>query len=313
ENIIHKDINPSNIILNPASGVLKFIGFGISTQLSKQHLTLKSPDVLEGTLAYISPEQTGRMNRDLDYRTDFYSLGATFYELFTGVVPFATTNAMELVHCHVAKQPKPPIQINPDLPDTISNLILKLLEKTAEARYQSAWGIKADLKQCLKQLETTGQIEPFSLAGFDLSEKFNISQKLYGRENELKILHDAFDRVSFKGDSAKSQGQPEIMLVTGYSGIGKSVLVKEIYKSLAGKQGYLITGKFDQLQRNIPYSAMINAFGELVQQLLTESEVQIAKWKEKLLIALESNGQIIIDVLPEIKFIIGPQPEVPKV
>ncbi|MCP4703909.1 MAG: AAA family ATPase, partial [candidate division Zixibacteria bacterium] len=148
---------------------------------------------------------------------------------------------------------------------------------------------------------------------FDLSEKFTISQKLYGRENEIKILNDAFERVSFIEDGVGSQGQPEMMLVTGYSGIGKSALVKEIYKSLAEKRGYFITGKFDQLQRNIPYSAIINAFGELVQQLLTESEVQIAQWKERLLIALESNGQIIIDVLPEIKFIIGLQPEVSKI
>ncbi|MCP4703111.1 MAG: serine/threonine protein kinase, partial [candidate division Zixibacteria bacterium] len=158
QNIIHKDINPSNIILNPASGVIKIAGFGICTQLSKQHISLKNTGVLEGTLAYMSPEQTGRMNRDLDYRSDFYSLGATFYELFTGVVPFVTTDALEIVHCHIAKQPTPPIQINPDLPATVSNIILKLLEKTAEGRYQSAWGLKVDLEQCLKQWQKTGKI-----------------------------------------------------------------------------------------------------------------------------------------------------------
>jgi hypothetical protein len=222
------------------------------------------------------------MNRALDYRTDFYSLGATFYELFTGVVPLATTDAMELVHCHIAKQPKPPIQINLDLPPVISNIIMKLLEKNAEARYQSAWGLKADLEQCLKQWQTTGQIEHFPLAAFDLSEQFHIPQKLYGRDHEIKTLLAAFERVTIKGNGARMQGKAEMMLVAGYSGIGKSVLVKEIYKSLAEKRGYFITGKFDQLQRNIPYSAIVNAFSELVQQLLTETEAQLAQWKHKL-------------------------------
>ncbi len=302
QNIIHKDINPSNIILNPNTKVLKIIDFGISTQFSKQHLTLKNPDVLEGTLAYMSPEKTGRMNRALDYRTDFYSLGATFYELFTGIVPFESTDAMELVHCHIAKQPTPPDQINPDLPSAISNIILKLLEKTAEARYQSAWGIKADLKECKLQFAKTGKISHFSLAQKDLSDRFQIPQKLYGREPEIDTLLAAFERVA--------SGKAEIMLVAGYSGIGKSVLVKEIYRSLTKKQGYFISGKFDQYLRNIPYSAVVNAFKELVQLLLTENEQQLSVWKEKLLTALGPNGQVIIDVLPEIEWIIGPQPAV---
>jgi PAS domain S-box-containing protein len=304
QNIIHKDINPSNFILNPNTGVLKIIDFGISTQFSKQHLRLTNPEVLEGTLAYMSGEQTGRMNRALDYRTDFYSLGATFYELFTGIVPFESTDAMQLVHCHIAKQPTPPHQINPDLPKAISNLILKLLEKTAEARYQSAWGIKTDLQECQLQLANHGTIEPFALAQQDISERFQISQKLYGREPEIDTLVAAFERVA--------SGTAEMMLVTGYSGIGKSVLVKEIYKSLSEKQGYFISGKFDQFQRNIPYSALVNAFSELVQQLLTENEAQLSVWKQKLLSALGPNGQVIIDVLPEIEWIIGVQPAVPE-
>ncbi len=304
QNIIHKDINPSNIILNPNTGVLKIIDFGISTQLSKQYLTLKNPEVLEGTLAYMSPEQTGRMNRALDYRTDFYSLGATFYELFTGKVPFESTDAMELVHCHIAKQPTPPHQINPDLPRAISNIIMKLLEKTAEARYQSAWGIKADLQECKLQFAKTGKISHFSLAQKDISDRFQIPQKLYGRESEIDTLVAAFERVA--------SGKAEMMLVAGYSGIGKSVLVKEIYKSLSEKQGYFIAGKFDQFQRNIPYSAVVNAFKELAQQLLTEKERCLLLWKEKLGAALGPNGQVIIDVIPEIELIIGKQPPVPK-
>ncbi|MEN8218006.1 MAG: serine/threonine-protein kinase PknK [Pseudomonadota bacterium] len=302
QNIIHKDINPSNIILNPSSGVLKIIDFGISTQFSKQHLTLKNPDMLEGTLAYMSPEQTGRMNRALDYRSDFYSLGATFYELFTGKVPFESKDAMELVHCHIAKQPKPPSQINPDLPPAISNIILKLLEKTAEARYQSAWGIKADLEQLQENLPGFKNLAglDFEIAQKDISARFQIPQKLYGRESEIDTLLSAFERVA--------NGKTEILLIAGYSGIGKSVLVKEIYKSLTGR--YFISGKFDQYQRNIPYSAL--AFKELVRQLLTESETQLRQWKDRILTALGPNGQVIIDVLPEMELIIGKQPKVPQ-
>ncbi|RKZ36254.1 MAG: hypothetical protein DRQ49_18245, partial [Gammaproteobacteria bacterium] len=306
QNIIHKDINPSNIILNPTIGLLKIIDFGISTQFSKQHLTLKNPDVLEGTLAYMSPEQTGRMNRALDYHTDFYSLGVTFYELFTGKVPFESKDAMELVHCHIAKQPTPPNQINSELPIALSNIIIKLLEKTAEARYQSAWGLKADLEKLQENLPCRKDLAglDFELAQHDISDRFQIPQKLYGRESEIETLQSAFERVA--------SGKAEIMLVAGYSGIGKSVLVKEIYRSLTQKQGYFISGKFDQFQRNIPYSAVVNAFKELAQQLLTESETQLAQWREKLLTALGPNGQVIIDVLPEIELIIGKQPPAPQ-
>ena len=310
QNIIHKDINPSNIILNPNTKVLKIIDFGISTQFSKQHMTLKNPEVLEGTLAYMSPEQTGRMNRVLDYRTDFYSLGATFYKLFTGIVPFDTTDAMELVHCHIAKQPVPPCKLRNfskngvSGQEMVSNIIMKLLEKTADARYQSAWGIKADLQTCQVAMQKTGTVETFTLAQKDISDRFQIPQKLYGREHEIDTLRSAFERVV--------SGKAEIMLVAGYCGIGKSVLVKEIYKSLTEKKGYFITGKFDQFQRNIPYSAIVNAFKELVQQLLTESETQLTQWKERINTALGPNGQVIIDILPEIELIIGKQPAVPQ-
>jgi len=312
------------LIVNPTTGVVKIIDFGISTQLSRQHLALKNPAVLEGTLAYMSPEQTGRMNRALDYRSDFYSLGATFYELFTGQLPFETTDAMELVHCHIAKQPTPPHQINPDLPPILSQIIFKLLEKTAEARYQSAWGLKADLEKLQEKLlhpqyltnlssEKVQEYLPgfknfanlqFKLGQQDICEHFQISQTLYGRETEINTLLAAFERVA--------RGTAEIMLIAGYSGIGKSVLVKEIYQSLTEKQGYFIRGKFDQFQRNIPYSAVIDAFKQLVQQLLTENEQQLLVWQEKLLAALTPNGQIIIDVLPEIEWIIGQQPPVPQ-
>ncbi|MDY7014429.1 MAG: serine/threonine-protein kinase PknK, partial [Cyanobacteriota bacterium] len=326
--LIHKDLNSSNIVFNPATEQLKIIDFGISTQFNQENPTLKNPNVLEGTLAYISPEQTGRMNRSLDYRTDFYSLGVTFYELLIGQLPFETEDTLELVHCHIAKVPTPPHQINPDIPEILSEIVMKLLAKTAEERYQSAWGIKADLKECLNRLETTGKIESFPLATQDISDKFQIPQKLYGREREVETLLAAFERVAgeyppkpplTRGASnsplikgGRGGSRVELMLVAGYSGIGKSALVQEIHKPITEKRGYFISGKFDQFQRNIPYSAVVAAFQDLVRQLLTESEEQLNRWREKLLTALGANSRIIIDVIPEIELIIGKQPSVPE-
>lgn len=233
-NLIHKDINPSNIVFNPATGQVKLIDFSISSGLTQESLRLHPPQNLEGTLSYISPEQTGRMNRSVDYRTDFYSLGATFYELLTQQVPFPTTDAMELVHAHLAKQPVPPHEINTEIPPIISQIVLKLLSKTPEERYQSAWGLIADLEDSLKQVQTTGTVSEFALGMQDISDQFKIPKKLYGRENEIDTLIQAFDRVS--------QGKTEIMLISGYSGIGKSVLVQEICKSIIEKKVILLVG-----------------------------------------------------------------------
>ena len=307
-NIIHKDINPSNIVFNEKTGQVKIIDFGISTVFTRENLMIKNPNVLEGTLAYISPEQTGRMNRTLDYRTDFYSLGVTLYQILTQRLPFETTDALELVHCHIARQPTPPHQLVPEIPKTVSNLVMKLLAKTAEERYQSAWGLKADLEECLRQVQITGEISDFPLACQDISGKFQIPQKLYGRKQEIETLLTAFERVA--GGENCNQSQIEMMLVAGYAGIGKSALVQEIYKSITQRRGYFISGKFDQFQHNIPYSAIVQAFRSLVQQLLSESEAQLAQWREKLLAALGSNGQMIIDVIPEVELIVGPQPVV---
>ncbi|WP_346341634.1 serine/threonine-protein kinase PknK [[Phormidium] sp. ETS-05] len=306
-NIIHKDINPNNIIFNPETNRLSIIDFGISTVLTRETTSLKNPEFLEGTLAYISPEQTGRMNRSLDYRTDFYSLGATFYELLLGQVPFDTEDAMELVHAHIAKPPVPPCEINPEIPVALSDLVMKLLAKNAEDRYQSAYGIKADLEICWEQWQKSGTIAAFSLGSRDISDKFQIPQKLYGREREVTLLLEAFARAV----SPESPGA-EMMLVAGYSGIGKSALVQEIYKPITGSRGYFIAGKFDQLQRNIPYSALIKAFQELVRQILTENAADIAGWRSQLQGALGQQGQLIVDVIPELELILGPQPEVPE-
>jgi predicted ATPase/class 3 adenylate cyclase len=307
-NIIHKDINPSNIVLNIKTEQVKIIDFGISTILSRQNTILtkapvKNPNVLEGTLAYISPEQTGRMNRAIDYRTDFYSLGVTLYELLTNQLPFEATDAMELVHCHIAKQPIPPHRVNPEIPLVVSEIVMKLLAKTAEERYQSALGIRHDLVLCLRQLEAGRKIEYFVPGEQDIYDKFQIPQKLYGRAAEIETVLTAFDRIT--------NGTSELMLVSGYSGIGKSALVQEIYQPITQQRGYFISGKFDQFQRNIPYSAVVSAFRELVQQLLTETYEQLQAWREKLLAALTVNGQIIVDVIPEIELIIGKPPTVP--
>jgi predicted ATPase/tRNA A-37 threonylcarbamoyl transferase component Bud32 len=304
QHIIHKDINPSNIVWNQKTGQLKLIDFGISTVLSREVSTFRNPNLLEGTLAYISPEQTGRMNRAIDYRTDFYSLGITFYELLTGQLPFSTQDTLELVHCHIARQPVPPRDRRAQIPPVISDLVLKLMAKNAEDRYQSAYGIKADLEACLRQLQSAGQISPFPLSQHDVSGKFQIPQKLYGREQEISTLLAAMERVS--------QGTNEMMLVTGYSGIGKSSLVQEIYKPITKQQGYFIVGKFDQFQRNIPYSCLVQAFRSLTRQLLTQASAEINTWREKLLAAFGSNAQVIVDVIPEIELIVGSQPAVPQ-
>jgi len=342
-NVIHKDINPSNIVWNVRTDQLKIIDFGISTVFTRENPIINNPNLLEGTLAYMSPEQTGRMNRALDYTTDFYSLGATFYQILTNVLPFETNDALELVHCHIAKQAIPPHKLDANIPKAVSDLVMKLLAKTAEERYQSALGIKADLEECLRQFQHSGEIADFSLAQQDFGDRFRIPQKLYGREHEIATLLATFERILNKAEDRRqkaegkkegckvegndncltedditstdnsvgqARNQVEMMLVAGYSGIGKSVLVQELYKPITAQRGYFISGKFDQFQRNIPYSAIAAAFKSLIQQLLAENEAQLSQWREQLLAALGSNAQVIIDVIPEVEQIVGSQPPV---
>jgi len=341
--IIHKDIKPSNIIIHPETKAVKLTDFGIAINLPREQQALLNPNLIEGTLAYMSPEQTGRMNRSLDYRTDFYSLGVTFYEMLAGTRPFTSTDPMELVHCHLAKSPIPLINECSEIPQVLSNIVMKLMAKNAEDRYQSAVGLKFDLERCLQQLEMTGEIVLFPVGERDRGTQLLIPQKLYGREEEVARLLAAFERVSAGSSEfriqnseliqeVKGQGtsnsphlpispspqteqfsHSELVLVAGYSGIGKTSIVNEVHKPIVEARGYFIAGKFDQFKRDIPYAAIIQAFQELVRQLLTESEEQIAIWKANLLEALGSNGQIVIDVIPEVELIIGSQPDVPQV
>ena len=332
-NIIHKDINLSNIVFNTQTDQLKLIDFGISTSLLRENPSFKNPNLLEGTIASMSPEQTGRMNCFLDYRTDFYSLGVSFYEWLTNQLPFQSEDPLELIHCHIAKQPPALQEINPEIPLAISEIVHKLMAKNPEDRYQTTWGIKADLTTCLKQLKK-GKIQTFTLARQDIYTQLQIPQKLYGREEEIQTLLTAFARVASPSDLAfplaslekrekenslasdkqiqERENQTELMLISGYSGIGKTAIVQELYKVITEKRGYLVSGKFDQLNRDIPYQALITACQDLIQQLLSETDVYLQEWGDKILSALGKNGQVIIDLLPELELIIGPQQPIPE-
>jgi predicted ATPase/signal transduction histidine kinase len=313
DRIIHKDIKPQNILINPNTKEVKIIDFSISSLLPRQNQEIISPNVLEGTLNYMSPEQTGRMNRGIDYRTDFYSLGVTFYELLTGQLPFKSTDAMELVHYHLAKIPTPPIQLVPTIPEILSDIIVKLMSKNPEARYQNAFGLRYDLETCWKQWQATGKISQFTLGNRDICDRFVIPEKLYGRETEVNALLAAFDRVSTPLDSPLSKGRQggvEIMLVAGFSGIGKTAAVNEVHKPIVGARGYFIKGKFDQFKHDIPFSAWVQSFQNLMRQLFAESTAEIQKWQAKILEALGENAQVIIDVIPELEYLIGKQPTV---
>ncbi|MDY6785720.1 MAG: AAA family ATPase [Cyanobacteriota bacterium] len=324
QRIIHKDIKPANILIHPETRQIKLIDFSISSLLPKEQQQLINPNILEGTLAYISPEQTGRMNRGIDYRTDFYSLGVTFFELLTGKLPFETSDPIDLVHCHIAKIPEAlenkqekgrgqraegrrdlkARDNKEEIPQMLWDIVMKLMAKNAEDRYQSALGLQHDLERCLQQWETRGEITTFELGERDICDRFIVPEKLYGRETEVQALLDSFDRVA--------KGQTEMMLVAGFSGIGKTAIINEVHKPIVKQRGYFIKGKFDQFNRNIPFSAFVQSFRDLIGQLLSESDAELANWKSKILSAVGENGQVIIDVIPELERIVGKQSPVPE-
>jgi len=297
--VIHKDINPSNIILNRNTEQVKIIDFGISSQLPKENTPLTSPTSVEGTLPYVAPEQSGRMNRSVDYRSDFYSLGATLFEILTHHTPFESSDPIEVIHGHIAKTAPHVTELNPSVPQVLSDIVAKLLSKSAEDRYQGCWGIKSDLEKCLDQINQFNTITPFPLAQHDVPDRFHVPQKLYGRLNEVECILSSFERVT--------QGAREGIFIGGHSGIGKTALVREIYKPLTQQKGYFISGKFDQYQKQKPYSAVRIAFAQLIKQLLSEGDKQLGHWKAQLIDTVGGSINVITDVIPELELIVGPQ------
>jgi PAS domain S-box-containing protein len=301
--LIHRDIKPSNVLVNPATGEVWLTGFGIASRLPRERLLPDPPENMVGTFAYMAPEQTGRMNRSVDSRSDLYSLGVTLYEMLTGTLPFAGTDPIEWMHCHIARKPAPPDTKRAFLHPAVSAIVMKLLAKTAEERYQTARGLAEDLRHCLAEWEVTNRIEPFPIGARDTPDRLLISEKLYGRSREIEALCASFEQVV-------ANGKPELVLVSGYSGVGKSSVVNELHTAFVPPHGLFASGKFDQYKRDIPYATLAQAFQGLVCLLLRKSEAELEIWRDSLRDALGTNGQLIVNLVPELTLIIGEQPAV---
>ncbi len=301
--IIHKDIKPQNILVNVASGDTWLMGFGIASRATREQQSPEALEVIAGTLAYMAPEQTGRMNRSVDSRSDLYSFGIILYELLTGVLPYAASDPLEWVHCHIARLATPPAKRNPSVPAQLSAITMKLMAKTAEERYQTAGGVEADLRACLRQWQSSGSIDAFPLGMHDAAGRLVMPEKLYGREREIDQLLAAFDRVV-------THGAAEFVLVSGYAGTGKSAIVNELHKALAPSRGLFAAGKFDQYKRDIPYATLGQAFQTLVRSLLAKNETDLKRWRSELQQTLGANAQLVINLVPELELVIGAQPAV---
>src|SRR5262245_16897563 len=303
--LVHKDIKPANILVKSATDEVRLTGFGIASRLPCERQSLHPPETIAGTLAYMAPEQTGRMNRSIDSRSDLYALGVTFYQMLTGVLPFIAADPMEWVHCHLAKRPVGPAERRNEVPGAVSAIVMKLLAKRAEDRYQTAAGLESDLRRCQTEWAALNRIDGFPLGEHDTPDRLLIPEKLYGRQREVETLLAAFDRVV-------NGGAPELVLVSGYSGIGKSSVVNELQPVLVSPRGLFASGKFDQNKRDIPYATLARAFQSLIRPLLGKSEGDLARWRDALQRALGSNAGLIADLVPEVKLIIGEPPPVPE-
>ena len=302
--LVHKDLKPAHVLVNSTNEQVRLTGFGLASRLPRERQPPGPPEFIAGTLAYMAPEQTGRMNRSIDSRSDLYALGVIFYQMLTGVLPFTASDPMEWVHCHIARAPVPPHERVASVPEPISRIVTKLLAKTPEERYQTAAGVECDLQRCRMELQIKGRIDRFSPGQTDMPDRLSTPEKLFGREDEIADLLGAYDRVA-------TTGTPELMLISGYSGIGKSSVVNELHRALVPSRGIFVSGKFDQHKRNIPYATIAETFQELIRDLLSKSDVELDGWRIALGEAVGAHGRLVAELVPELKLIIGEQPPAP--